>query len=64
MPERTPELLVVGERPDWYLERLASEFTLHLLPSGRPEELDAAVAQRVEALTSGGVLSGELIAAL
>ena len=64
MPERTPELLVVGERPDWYLERLASEFTLHVLPSGHPEELDAAVAQRIEALTSGGGLSGELIAAL
>ncbi|CAH1650067.1 Glyoxylate reductase [Hyphomicrobiales bacterium] len=58
------ELLVVGSRPDWYLDRLASHFSLHHLTTGDPADLDGDVAARIEALTSSGALSASLLNAL
>jgi lactate dehydrogenase-like 2-hydroxyacid dehydrogenase len=59
-----PDLLVVGNRPDWYLARLAEDFTVHRAPDDDPGRLDPAVAGRIEALTSAGILRRETIDAL
>ena len=59
-----PEVLLVGSRPDWYVERLAEDFTLHRIADDNPSLLETGVAQRIEVVASGGVLRRPLIEAL
>ncbi|WP_149537311.1 2-hydroxyacid dehydrogenase [Siccirubricoccus phaeus] len=52
-----PELLVMGELPDWDLDPMAGRYTLHLLYGAKnPEALLAACAPRI----SGIVTKGEI----
>ncbi len=59
-----PDVLVIGKRPAWYLARMTEEFTIHQVPNDDPASLDAELAQRVEVLTSSGVVGRPLIEAL
>lgn len=59
-----PEILVIGKRPGWYFDSLESEFTVHRVPDDDPRHLDPAVASRVAALTSAGVVGRRMIEAL
>ncbi|QIE55528.1 2-hydroxyacid dehydrogenase [Pikeienuella piscinae] len=59
-----PEILFVGDGPDWYLQRFAQDFVLHRLPGGGAAALDPAVAARVEALVAAGPVDAALIDAL
>jgi hydroxypyruvate reductase len=59
-----PELLVIGNRPEWYLDRLRMDFTLHHLANDDPSGLDPALAGRIEAVSSSGVVGRRLIDAL
>lgn len=59
-----PELLVVGNRPGWYMDSLAAEFAVHRVADDDPNELDPELAARLEVLTSAGVVGRRLIDAL
>src|SRR4051794_23600551 len=41
-----PEIVFLGTGPDWYLDRFAHRFTLHLLPDGKIAGLARDVAGR------------------
>lgn len=61
---KKPEIVFVGTGPDWYIERFAKDFTLHLLPDGDPKALAGEVAGRVEALVGAGPVNAALMDAL
>lgn len=59
-----PEVLIVGTGPDWYLERIARDFTLHQIVEGNPSLLDRTVADRIEALIGAAPVGVDLMNAL
>lgn len=63
-PVNKPEVALVGNGPDWYIERYARDFTLYPLKNGDPGTLSPEVAQRVEALISIGPVKKDILDAL
>jgi hydroxypyruvate reductase len=59
-----PDLLVIGGRPEWYMDRLSEDFTVHRIANDDPSGLDPALAERIEAVTSAGIVGRRLIDAL
>lgn len=59
-----PEVLVVGPRPDWYLESLERDFSVYRVPNDDPVHLDAEIAGRIQAVTSAGIVGARLMEAL
>lgn len=59
-----PDVLVVRDRPAWYFDRLAAEFTIHRVPNDDPANLDPEVASRIEVLTNYGAVGRRFIEAL
>lgn len=47
-----PEIVFLGNGPEWYLDRFAQKFTVHRLDDGDVGRLAPEVAARVEALVS------------
>jgi hydroxypyruvate reductase len=59
-----PEIVFLGTGPDWYMDRFAQRFTLHVAPGGDAARLSPEVAGRVEALVSAAPVGQAVLDAL